>query len=444
MKILLSMLFGGVIALSVLVLAPEYLSVLLPQKEAAGTTTIEEVEPEVLYWVAPMDANFRRDQPGQSPMGMDLVPVYENSNAGSAANMSAGVVEISAAISNNLGVKTALAKWVKPELNFISSGRVQYAKEDLVHMHARASGWIEKLYVTDIGEKVKKGQALYGLYSLELINAQEDYLRAINAQDENLIRAAKNRLTSLRVDNKVIAQLKRNKRVNQVTSFYAAQDGFIEKLDITEGMYVKPENLILSLAGFDRVVVEAEIDHRQVAWLSQYPGNIKWNLTTDLMPTKKWQGKLDYIRPTLNEDLRTLSLRLLVNNKNQLLKPNMWMKLSGDISLTEKTLVIPSSALIRTQQETRVVMAQTGNENLQGENENESKDKGLGYFKSVAVKTGRFFNQQVEILSGLQAGDKVVTSAQFLIDSESNIDSDLQRMDSTDIDASEMESSHDH
>jgi len=424
MKNLLSMLLGGVITLSILAISREYVSSLPLSNEGMAEVSSE---PEVLYWVAPMDANFRRDQPGQSPMGMDLVPVYANANSSN----DAGVVEISSAVSNNLGVKTALVSWSQPTLHFISSGRVQYAKEDLVHMHARASGWIEKLYVKDLGEKVKKGQALYGLYSLELIEAQEDYLRAINAQNKSSIKAAKNRLKSLRVNNKVIAQLKRSKRVNQVTPFYATQDGFIEKLDISEGMYVKPENLILSLAGFDRVVVEAEIDHRQTAWLSQYPGQIQWNLSSDLMPTKTWQGELDYIHPTVNEVLRTLSLRLIVKNPDQLLKPNMWMKLSGDISIAEKILLIPSQALIRTQQETRVVMAL-------GEKGHE------GRFKSVAVKTGRFFNQQVEVLSGLQAGDKVVTSAQFLIDSESNIDSDLQRMEASEMDDSEMESHHDH
>ena len=427
MKNILSMLLGGVITLSVLAISREYVSsFLLPSEDAAEVPT----EPEVLYWVAPMDANFRRDKPGQSPMGMDLVPVYRKTGANEGGEIEAGIVEISSAVSNNLGVKTASVRWSQPTLNFISSGRVQYAKEDLVHMHARASGWIEKLYVKDLGEKVKKGQALYGLYSLELINAQEDYLRAITTQNKSSIRAAKNRLKSLRVDNKVIAQLKRTKRVNQVTSFYATQDGFIEKLEVNEGMYVKPENLILSVAGFNRVVVEAEIDHRQGAWLSQYPGKIHWHLTSDLMPTQIWQGELDYIHPTVNEVLRTLSLRLLVKNPDQLLKPNMWMKLSGDITIAEKALLIPSQAIIRTQQQTRVVMA------IEDDGE---KGESRGRFKSVAVKTGRFFNQQVEILSGLQAGDKVVTSAQFLIDSESNIDSDLQRME-----AVEMESSHDY
>lgn len=433
MKNILSMLLGGVITLSILAVTRVYITDYFPlDVEGAGEHLSEEhlseedVEPEILYWVAPMDANFRRDQPGKSPMGMDLVPVY-------ATNNKAGVVEISAAVSNNLGVKTARIEAAKPTISFISSGRVQYAKEDLVHMHARASGWVEKLYVKDVGGRIKKGQPLYGLYSLELINAQEDFLRAINRQDEGLIRAAKNRLKSLRVDNKVIAQLKRTKRVNQVTVFYAPQDGFIKQLDITEGMYVKPENLILSLAGLDRVIVEAEIDHRQAGWLSQYPGTIQWNLTSDLMPTQVWQGELDYIQPTVNDELRTISLRLMVANKNHLLKPNMWMTLTGDIRIAENTLLVPKHALIRTQQETRVVMA-LDKETTEG--------KAGGYFKSVAVKTGRIFNQQIEILSGLKEGDQVVTSAQFLIDSESNIDSDLLRME-TQLDPMEG-AHHDH
>jgi Cu(I)/Ag(I) efflux system membrane fusion protein len=431
MKNLVFMCLGAVIALLGLTFAQKFILEIGPESNGSSAA-----QPEVLYWVAPMDANFRRDQAGQSPMGMDLVPVYAKSNN------DAGVVEISSGVGNNLGVKTALVSWSQPSLNFISSGRVQYAKEDLVHMHARASGWIEKLYIKDVGERVKKGQKLYGLYSLELIEAQEDYLRAIRAKNESLIRAAKNRLKSLRIDNKVIVQLKRTKKVSQVTNFYASQDGFIEQLNIGEGMYVKPENTILAIAGIERVVVEAEIDHRQGAWLTQYPGQIEWNLTSDLMPTQVWQGELDYIQPVLNETLRTLSLRLIVKNRNQLLKPNMWMALTGEITVAEKTLLIPTQSLIRTQNKTRVVIA-----------------LGEGRFKSVAIKTGRFFNQQVEVLEGLQTGDTVVTSAQFLIDSESNIDSDLQRMDasemtssemnssetdSSDMDSSDMESRHDH
>jgi len=347
-------------------------------------------------------------------MGMDLVPVYANAGGESGK----GVVEISAAVGNNLGVKAADVEWMQPKISFISSGQVNYAKESLVHLHARTSGWVEKLHVSDMGQRVKKGQALYGIYSLEFIDAQEDYLRALNAQDSSLIRAAKNRLKALRIDNKVIQKLKRTKKVSQITTFYAPQSGYIEQLNINEGMYVKPENALLTIADLSQLTVDVELDHQQAAWLSQFPGKIEWVLTSQLMQTQRWLGKLDYIYPMLNEKLRTMRVRLLVDNNDQLLKPNMWLNLKGEITAEEKVLLIPKQALIRTENKTRVVLA-----------------LGEGRFKSVAIKIGRFFNKKVEVLEGLEAGDHIVTSAQFLIDSESAIDSDLQRMD-----ASEMES----
>jgi Cu(I)/Ag(I) efflux system membrane fusion protein len=404
MKNLFLMCLGGVMALLVYFFC---LSFFVVQDKGNTGTDFQVSSPEVLYWVAPMDANFRRDKPGKSPMGMDLVPVY------SKANDQAGVVRVSAAVINNLGVKTSEVQWIQPELNFISSGQVNYAKENLVHLHARTSGWVEKLYVSDLGERVKKGQALYGIYSLEFIDAQEDYLRALNAQNDGLIRAANNRLKALRIDNKVISKLKKTKKVTQVTTFYAPQNGYIEQLNINQGMYVKPENTLLTIANLNRLTVDVELDHQQAAWLSQYPGKIEWTLTSELMPTQRWQGKLDYIDPMLNETLRTLRVRLIVNNNEQLLKPNMWLNLTGNIIAADKTLLIPNQALIRGPHKSRVVMA-----------------LGSGRFKSVAVTTGRFFNHQVEILNGLRAGDSVVTRAQFLIDSESAINSDLQRMES--------------
>jgi Cu(I)/Ag(I) efflux system membrane fusion protein len=418
MKNFVFMCLGGAIAVLAFIFGQE---LIFDKTSSSGHPISQEAvpqEPDILYWVAPMDANFRRDKPGQSPMGMDLVPVYAKASADTAK----GVVEISAAVGNNLGVKAMAVEWSLPTLNFISSGQVNYAKESLVHLHARTSGWVEKLYVSDMGQRVQKGQALYGIYSLEFINAKKDYLRALNAQDDNLVRAAKNRLKALRINNKVIAELKRTKKASQITIFYAPQSGYIEQLNINEGMYVNPENKLLTIADLNQLTVDVELDHQHAAWLSQFPGPIEWTLTSALMPTQSWQGKLDYIYPMLNEKLRTIQVRLVVDNNDQLLKPNMWLNLKGRITATEKTLLIPSQALIRTENKTRVVMA-----------------LGEGRFKSVAVKTGRFFNQKVEVLNGLQAGDRIVTSAQFLIDSESNIDSDLQRMDSTDMDSANMD-----
>ncbi len=410
MKNFLLMCLGGAVTAVIYVV---YMALAFNDEADLHTAGGGSSEPQILYWVAPMDANFRRDQPGKSPMGMDLVPVYE-----SEGDQGAGVVTISAAVSNNLGVKTAPAQMKYPRLNFNSSGQVGYAKEQLAHLHARSNGWVEKIYIKDVGEYVEKGQALYGIYSLEFIDAQKDFLRALNSNNDSLMRAAKNRLKALRIDNKVITQLKKTKKVNQVTTFYAPLNGYIEQLNINEGMYVKPEVRLLTLVDLSQLTVDVELEHQHGAWLSQYPGNITWTFTSDLMPSQRWQGKLDYIYPMLSESLRTLRVRLLLDNTKQLLKPNMWLSLKGEITAKEKVLLIPSQALIRTENKTRVVMALI-----------DSEHQSTGQFKSVAVTTGRFFNDQVEILSGLQAGDDVVTSAQFLIDSESNIDSDLQRME---------------
>lgn len=419
MKNFLLMCLGGVATLAIYL---AYTAVDFNDKMDLNSADDKSSSPQILYWVAPMDANFRRDQPGKSPMGMDLVPVYESDGG-----QGAGVVTISAAVSNNLGVKTAQAQFNYPTLSFNSSGQVGYSKEQLAHLHARSSGWVEKVHIKDVGEYVEKGQALYGIYSLEFIDAQKDFLRALNSNNDNLMRAAKNRLKALRVDNKVITQLKRSKKVNQVTTFYAPMSGYIEELNINEGMYVKPEGRLLTLADLSQLTVNVELEHQHAAWLSQYPGDITWTFTSDLMPTQSWQGKLDYIYPMLSESLRTIRVRLLLDNSKQLLKPNMWLNLKGDITGKEKVLLIPSQALIRTENKTRIVMASTSEE--------ESR------FKSVAVTTGRFFNDQVEILSGLKAGDEVVTSAQFLIDSESNIDSDLKRMETSSADHSHMDHS---
>ena len=413
MKNIVFMCFGGVIALLAFILGQKYLL-----SEESGLVKTQFSEPEVLYWVAPMNANFRRDQPGKSPMGMDLVPVYAKEGG-----QGSGVVTISSAVSSNLGIRTVEAQFEYPTLIFNSSGQVSYAKERLAHLHARTSGWVEKVHVSDIGEFVEKGQALYGIYSLEFIDAQEDFLRALNSHNNSLMRAAKNRLKALRIDNKVIAQLKKTKTVNQITTFYAPQSGYIEQLNINEGMYVKPESALLTLADLNQLTLDVELEHQLAAWLSQYPGDIAWTFTSDLMPSQSWQGKLDYIYPMLSETLRTLRVRLWLDNSKQLLKPNMWLTLKGEIAGKEKTLLIPSQALIRTENKTRVVMA------LINKGEGDLLDK---KFKSVEVTIGRFFNDQVEILSGLQVGDEVVTSAQFLIDSESNIDSDLQRMEAND------------
>ena len=164
--------------------------------------TIEaDVEKKPLYWVAPMDVNYRRDQPGKSPMGMDLVPVFEESGND---DHGPGAVRISPDVENNLGVRVAQVKEDVLHIQIKTVGYVKYDEDQLKHIHPRVEGWIEKLYVKAAGDPIEKDQPLYELYSPQLVNAQEEYLLALNRNNQSLIIAARNRLEALQLSNSFI------------------------------------------------------------------------------------------------------------------------------------------------------------------------------------------------------------------------------------------------
>ncbi|MFN2353370.1 MAG: efflux RND transporter periplasmic adaptor subunit [Desulfopila sp.] len=366
----------------------------------------QSAEKEPLYWVAPMDADYRRDEPGQSPMGMDLVPVYEKDAGGD--DTGPGAVRISPDVVNNLGVRTAAAQ--RTELNSIirTVGYVGYDEDQLVHVHPRVKGWIEKLYIKASGNPVTKGQPLYDIYSPELVNAQEELLLALNRSSPRLIRAAELRLRALRVPQETITSLKKSRKVQQNITFYSPQSGVVDNLVIREGFYVEPGTNIMAIGTLEQVWVEAEVFERQASRVAI--GN-EVTMTLDYLPGKVWRGRVDYIYPALDAKTRTVRVRLRFDNEDNLLRPNMFAQVALQADTSEKTLVIPQEAVIRTGRSNRVVL-----------------HLGEGRFKSINVKVGRYAQDSAEILSGLREGDEVVTSAQFLIDSESSKTSDFKRM----------------
>ena len=211
-------------------------------------------EKKPLYWVAPMDSNYRRDEPGLSPMGMELVPVYEEQ---SSAEDSPGTVRISPAVVNNLGVRTAPVRFKSLQTTVDTVGYVQYDQDQLVHIHPRVEGWIETLYVKAAGDQVKQGEPLYTLYSPQLVNAQEELLLALKRNNAVLIRAAKARLASLNVSDDFIARLEQSQKVRQNITFYAKQSGVLDELNIREGFFVQPGTTLMSIGSLEDVWVEA-------------------------------------------------------------------------------------------------------------------------------------------------------------------------------------------
>ena len=400
--IIAGMIIGGVLTFGAY-------NVLTPSgSEQASSATSVEKKP--IYWVAPMDANYRRDKAGKSPMGMDLVPVYDDGGKG--PDEGAGTIRISSDVVNNLGVRTTKVSYKSFHTQINTVGYVAYNEDKLVHIHPRVQGWIEKLHVKAVGDPVKKGQPLYDIYSPELVNAQEELLLALDRKNNRLISAAQNRLAALQLPKSAIAQLKKTRKVQQNITFYAPQNGVVENLKIREGFFVKPGTTLMSIGDLSEVWVEGEVFERQAG---QVKTGTPVTMTLDYLPGKTWRGQVDYIYPTLDAKTRTVKVRLRFKNENGEFKPNMFAQLAIHATGDERALLIPKEALIRTGNQDRVVLA-----------------LGEGSFKSVAVRVGRYDSESVEILEGLSDGEEVVSSAQFLLDSESSKSSDFKRMNHAD------------
>lgn len=360
---------------------------------------------EPLYWVAPMDPNFRKDKPGLSPMGMDLVPFYGDEGGGDSGP---GTVSISSEVVNNLGVRTASAMVSPLEFKVNTVGYVQYNQDEMVHVHPRVEGWLEKVYVKSAGETVAKDQPLYELYSPELVNAQEELLFALSRKDRRLIRAAERRLSALQVPEAAVKALKKTRKVVQTVTFHAPMSGVVENFAMQEGFFVKPGKMLMSIASLDEVWIEAEVFERQANLVKQ---GAPVTIRLDYLPGKIWQGKVDYVYPALDKMNRTLRVRIRFPNPDLMLKPNMYAQVVIGNLADKPVLNIPREALIRVGDSDRVVLA-----------------LGEGRYKSVNVVAGRNDGNRVEILEGIGENEQVVTSAQFLLDSESSKTSDFKRM----------------
>lgn len=369
----------------------------------SGEPAQDEKEP--LYWVAPMDANYRRDKPGKSPMGMDLVPVYEEEPSDSGP----GTIRISPDVINNIGVRTAVAQRRTLHNEIRTVGYVKYDENRLVHIHPRVEGWVDELYVQAAGDPVEEGQPLYALYSPHLVNAQEELLLALRQGSSRLIKAAEERLKILNISERFIENLKQSKRVKQVVTFYAAQSGVVDTLNIREGFYVQPGTNIMTIGNLDEVWVEAEIFERQSGLVEV---GLPVTMSMDYLPGRRWTGVVDYVYPTLDPVTRTVRVRLKFANDERELKPNMFAQVVIHANTQDNRLVVPREAVIRTGTQDRIVL-----------------DLGDGQFKSVAVRLGREHDRYWEILEGLEEGQSIVTSAQFLLDSESAKTSDFKRLD---------------
>jgi len=367
-------------------------------------------EKRVLYWHDPMAPDTKFDKPGRSPfMEMDLVPVYADD-----APQSGGVA-IDPRLQQNLGVRTAKAV-VGSLSNAISAvGNVAYNERDVVVVQARSNGFVEKLFVRAALDPVRKGQALAELYVPEWVAAQEEYLAAKRLRTDvdalalgGLADAAAQRMRLAGMSDDQIREVDARGAVQLRFTITSPIDGVVGELSVREGMTVSVGASLFRLNGVATVWVNAEVPERAAGDVR--PGNAV-EARTVALPGSLFKGRVNAILPEVNATTRTLKARIELANPDGRLVPGMFATIDFAPARRKDAVLVPSEAVIRTGKRTVVIVAQ-----------------GAGRFAPIDVETGVESNGQTEIANGVRAGDNVVVSGQFLIDSEANLKSTISRM----------------
>jgi len=384
-------------------------------------------EKKILYWRAPMDPNEIYDEPGKSKMGMDLVPVYDNEAGGS------GIVHIDPAVQQNMNVKIMEVKSEKLSPGITTNGVLSLNEKREFIVTTKVNGWVENLFVNYTGQKVSKGQKLMEIYSPELVSAQQEYLTAlsynksvesssnkdISESGNMLIENAKRKLQLLDMSEGDIKDLETSKNVKTNITLYAPFTGTVLDKNILAGQKIMAGMQLLHIADLSTLWLTADVYEYE---LSKIKNGAESKIKFNYLPGEIFTGKISFIYPTIDPKSRTAKIRIDVPNSNGELKPEMFANVEIAGKETIATPVVPENAVIRSGSKDFVIIS-----------------LGEGKFKPQRVTLGNYSNGYYQILKGLNEGNKIVTSAQFLIDSESNLRSALGQMKEADTDTtSEM------
>jgi RND family efflux transporter MFP subunit len=375
-------------------------------------------ERKILYYVDPMHPEYKSDKPGTAPdCGMDLVPVYEDEQGTQAdASTLAGAVKINPAKQQLIGVQTSTVAYHDVQETFRAVGQIAYAEPRQAYVTTKFEGYIEELFVDYTGKPVEKGQPLFTIYSPELVSTQEEYLLALSTQrstpqsasveaavgGSTLLESARRRLQLWDITEKEIAELERTGNIKKSLTIYSPIRGYVLEKMAARGLKVMPGMSLYQITDLSTVwalvdVYEYEaplvkIGHAATVTLTSYPGEI-------------FKGRVTHIYPFLSPETRTVKVRLEFSNPGEKLKPGMFVSATLQSS-GGKQLAVPEEAVMDAGAEQIVFVSHEG-----------------GYFEPREVKLGANFSGRFIVLSGLKEGEKIVTSGNFLIDSESRLKS---------------------
>jgi Cu(I)/Ag(I) efflux system membrane fusion protein/cobalt-zinc-cadmium efflux system membrane fusion protein len=382
----------------------------------AGTGGQAAAERKIKYWQAPMDPTYIRDEPGKSPMGMDLVPVYEDETA-------TGGIVIDPVTAQNMGVRTAPVERRNLARTLHTVGMITYEESRQYSINSKIDGWIEKLHINQTGQMVRKGQPLLEIYSPELVAAQQEYLLALDsgrrlaespfpeiaAGAQRLLDAARTRLSYWDISEKQVQELEQSRQLRKTLTLYSPYGGIVTEKKTFAGMRVMAGEELLQISDISRVWVNADIYEYELPWVKVGQAA---EVEIPFAVGKVLEGKITYIYPYLQNETRTVKARIEFPNPGLELKPDMYANVRIETQPVKDVLAIPANAVLNSGKGQTVFVA-----------------RGEGRFEPRAVKTGVTDEEGfVQILSGLIEGETVVTSAQFMLDSESKLREAIQKM----------------
>ena len=368
-------------------------------RSAASPAEAEGGKP--LYWYDPMFPNQHFDHPGKSPfMDMQLVPRTPEQGTGGAAS-GAGSVSIDPRVVQNLGVRLAAVEQGQFARVVDTVGLVAVDEHRIQAVQVRAPGWVEQLAVRAVGDPVRRGQFLAGVYSPELLAAQQEFLIALGSGDEGLAQAARARLDLFGLTAGQISHIAKTRQAERRVGYYAPADGYVMELGVRQGAAVQPGATLFQLADLGTVWINAEVAETQAAWIK---AGDRVQAEVPALPGVRFDGQVDYLYPELSAATRTLKLRVVVGNPGQRLRPGMFASVHLLGAPKEAVLMVPTEAVIKTGTRSVVIVADDGS-----------------HFHPALVRVGAEYAGKSEIIEGLTAGQQVVASGQFLIDSEASL-----------------------
>lgn len=356
---------------------------------------------KVKYYKSTMLLGEISQTPRKDSMGMDMVPVYEGEDEGSAIKIDPVTVQ-------NMGLRTGVVTKGPLRRAIRTVGVIDYNETALSEVTTKYQGWIEKLFVDATGKQVHKGEPLFEIYSPELFTAQNDFLLARNAGPA-LRDAARTKLKFWDISDEQIAELEKTGQPKKTLQIHAPQDGIVVEKMAVQGQMVEAGMKLYRVADLSTVWVQSQVYEQDLAFV-QLGQEAVVNLS--YLPDRQFRGRVTYIYPTMDEKTRTARVRMEFHNPGFFLKPGMFATLRIEAQLAPETLLVPDTAVLRSGEKNTVFVALEG-----------------GKFEPRTVTLGpRSEDNAYQVLSGLSDGERVVTSGQFMLDSESQLREAIQKM----------------